>query len=293
MNKISTTALILVLASPLTACDRVRSEPEPPVNRPAASQSQPAPSPAASEVPPVSKVEVAGLGSCQPSADVNATVTRLVDLADANGDGKVSRDEARSAMNFIVGGAFFRADANGDGKITPDEAREVRNELTNRYPALGAILAQAKQAMGESPFRSLARVLDVQYGQTLSLEDARSAVRSATDELFKAVDRNHDGSITRDEAVSAGWDEAETLARDAFAAADSNKDGYISTGEFENLVERSSKPLFDAADANKDGKLSEREAAVAMNTVVERLGVEPPESVPSPSSASQQVHPTK
>lgn len=288
MNKFEGTVLLLTLITPLVACERAHSEPEPPATRPAPAQDQPAASTSASAATPQANVEVAGLGSCQPSAGVSATVTRLADLADANRDGKVSHDEARSAMNFMVGGAFFRADANGDGKITPEEGREVRSELTSRYPALGAILAQARQATGESPFRSLARVLDVQYGQTLNLNDARSAVQGATDELFKAADRNHDGSITRDEAISAGWDEAQTLARDAFATADGNKDGSVSTDEFQALIERASKPLFTAADANKDGKLSEREAAVAMNTIVERLGVEPPESGGNPSSPPPQ-----
>lgn len=237
----------------------------------AAPATEPAPSAELANSAP--DVSLAGVGSCRTDADVSATASRLADLADANGDGKVSRDEAHSAMNFIVGGAFFRADANGDGRITPEEGRQARGELTKRYPALGTILTQSKQVTGESPFRALARVLDVDYGKSLSLEDARQAVGGATDDLFKVADRNHDGMITRDEAINTGWDQARSLGAQAFASADGNKDGYISPEEFQNVISRSSRPLFDAADGNNDGKLSEREAAMAMNTVVQRFGM--------------------
>jgi len=230
-------------------------------------------SPNANQPSPAQNLSVAGLASCQPSAGVSEVAARLTDLADANEDGKISHEEAQSAMNFIVGGAFFRADANGDGKITPEEGRLARTELTKRYPAIGTLIDQSKTATGESPFRSLARVLDVEYGKTVTLDDARQAVRAATDDIFKSMDRNHDGTITRDEAINAGWDQARKLGAEAFAAADANKDGYIQPGEFQNLVTRSSSPLFNAADTNNDGKLSQDESATAMNTMVQTVGL--------------------
>lgn len=236
---------------------------------------------------PAAKLSVAGVGACQASTDLTAMASRLAELADANGDGKVSREEAQSAMNFIVGGAFFRADANGDGKITPEEGHKARAEITSRYPALGTLMTQTRNATGESPFRALARVVDVEYGKTLTLDEARQAVRGAADDLFKVADRNHDAIITREEVIDMAWERARTLGADAFATADSNKDGFINTNEFQGLINRSSKPLFDAADTDKDGKLSKREAAATVNTVIERFGLAEPE--PETSVSNQQA----
>lgn len=274
-------SFVLLVAAGTLSCREARREsestptPTPSVNTTInAARTAPNPEPSDNSAEsPAPKLSVAGVGACQASTDLTAMASRLAELADANGDGKVSREEAQSAMNFIVGGAFFRADANGDGKITPEEGHNARAELAARYPALGALMTQTKNATGESPFRALARIVDVEYGKTLTLDEARQAVRGATDDLFKVADRNHDATITREEAIDAGWERARTLGADAFAAADSNKDGFITTNEFQELISRSSKPLFNAADADNDGRLSKREAAATVNTVIERFGV--------------------
>jgi hypothetical protein len=49
----------------------------------------------------------------------------MLDMADANKDGKVTESEALTSA--LV--RFDRADTNKDGKITPDERRERRVEI--------------------------------------------------------------------------------------------------------------------------------------------------------------------
>ena len=91
-------------------------------------------------------------------------------------------------------------------------------------------------------------MLDVDYGETLSLEDARKSARGALDDLFRLTDRNKDDAITREETISASWEGARALGRSAFASADGNSDKYLSPEEFQTAISKSSKPLFDLAD---------------------------------------------
>lgn len=227
--------------------------------------------------PDATKLQVAGLGSCQPSTAVSATVSRLVDLADANEDGNISRSEAEATMNFVVGGAFFRADRNSDGKVTQEEGRELRDEVASRHPALASLLAQTRQATGQSPFKSLAQLLDVNHGQTLSIDDARKATKDALDDLFRVVDGNKDGNVSREESVKASWEGVRAIGHSVFAAADGNRDGFLTVGEFQGAIDRSVQVVFKIADANKDDKLSQDEAALAMSKVVHSLAM--PEAV--------------
>jgi hypothetical protein len=196
-----------------------------------------------------------------------------MDLADADDNGQVTRAEARSALNLVVGGAFFRADQNGDGKITPEEGREARSALQQMHPALAGLLAQARQSTGVTPFKSLADLVDITYGKTLSLADARTAADSALEDLYKVADTNKDGVISRTEAVQAGGAGAQRVGKEAFAYADTNHDQRLSDAEFQAAMAAAAKPLFDMADADHDGKLTEAEAAAASNAAGLGLGM--------------------
>ena len=56
---------------------------------------------------------------------------RLLEMADANHDSRVSLQEAQAAALAH----FDRADINHDGKITPDERRQVRQTIRIERPA--------------------------------------------------------------------------------------------------------------------------------------------------------------
>jgi Ca2+-binding EF-hand superfamily protein len=228
---------------------------------------------AASGAPTAVNLTIGELATCQPTAEVNSTVKRLLELADTDGNGQVSREEARSGLNFLLGGLFFRADENADGKITPEEGRKVRAEFEQQHPAFGSFLRQIRESTGESPLHALAKLLNVDYGQSLTIDDARSTARDALDGLFQVADANKDNAISRTEANTATWEGVRSLGRQAFAAADGNHDGYLSTSEFEGALTGSAKAVFSMADANKDGRLTESEAASAMNPAVGQLGV--------------------
>jgi Ca2+-binding EF-hand superfamily protein len=218
-------------------------------------------------------VTIGDLAQCQPSVEVSSTVARLVELADTNSNGQVSRDEARSGLNFLLGGLFFRADENADGKITPEEGRKVRTEFDQTHPAVSALLKQVRESTGKSPFQTIAQLVDIDYGETVTIEDARASARSALDDLFRVADGDKNDVITRQEAITASWDGVRSLGRQAFSAADANRDGHLTASEFESAMTHSAKAVFSLADANNDGRLTEKEAAMAMNTAAGQLGV--------------------
>lgn len=199
--------------------------------------------------------------------------SRWIGLADADGNGNISRQEAQSFTNFLLGGFFFRADTDGSGVVTPEEGRAARTEFMNQHPGVATLLSQARTATGQSPFKALANILDVEYGKPLSADDARQAARAALDDLFRVTDGDRDGTITPAEARAASWQGARALEQQAFRAGDTNNDGKLTLEEFQGAVNQTAKFAFDAADANDNRQLTEEEAAVAMGSVVRRLGI--------------------
>jgi len=216
---------------------------------------------------------IGGVAACQPTGEVNALVSRWIELADADGNGQISKTEARSLTNFVIGGFFFRADTDGNGVVSPEEGRAARGELVSQYPALATLLDQARAVSGQSPFKAVADIIGVEYGKPLSADDARHAARAAMDGLFAVVDGDSDGTITPAEARTASWEAARSLGQRAFRAGDKNADGKLDLAEFQAAVDTTAKFAFEAGDANDNGSLTEQEAAVALGGVARRLGI--------------------
>jgi hypothetical protein len=109
------------------------------------------------------------------------------------------RLEALGLTNVVIGGFFFRADGNGDGVVTPEEGRKARVELMNQSPAAAALFKEARTTTGQSPFATLARLFDVDYGKPLTIAEARDAAHGAVDDLYRASDKDRDGVLSRAE----------------------------------------------------------------------------------------------
>jgi Ca2+-binding EF-hand superfamily protein len=223
-------------------------------------------------------MRIGGVAACQPTGEVNAMVSRWIELADADGNGQISKTEGRAFTNFVIGGFFFRADTDGSGVVEPEEGRAARSELVAQYPALATLLSQARAVTGESPFKALADMIGVDYGKPLTADDARQAARGAMDDLFKVVDDDSDGTITPAEARAASWEAVRALGQRAFRSGDENNDGKLDLAEFQAAVDATAKLAFEAGDANDNGSLTEQEAGVALGGVVRRLGIPMPPS---------------
>jgi hypothetical protein len=109
-----------------------------------------------------------GIVSCEPDARLSANLSRVVELADSNEDGRVSKEEAGALVNFLVGGLLFRADANMDGSVTPEEGRKARSDFLRQNPGLSALLDRVRGATGQQPFAAVADLLDVDTTKTLT-----------------------------------------------------------------------------------------------------------------------------
>lgn len=283
MRKILTRAFITLFM--LGGCQSERAEPNP-GPRPSESVAPVAPTPSTPIAAAAAtneqngtpaELNVAGLGSCQASNEVSRLMSQFVNLADADGNGKISRDEAQSASNFVIGGLFFRADQNADGRVTPEEGRKVRNQVTSSHPALASFLSGVRDATGQSPFKSLADALDINYGETLTIQQARKTADEALDGLFRVADGNHDGELTRQEAIGASWNGMRAVGQAVFTSADTNNDKRLSQQEFQAALDGAAANVFKLADANHDGQLSQDEAAVAIDNAAQRLGVSMPQ----------------
>ncbi|MFS8067007.1 MAG: EF-hand domain-containing protein [Byssovorax sp.] len=238
-------------------------------------QQTPTSTPAQQRAAPAAAPEGAVV-ACRPTAEVEQTADRLIEMADTNGDGKISRIEATSTANFLLGGFFFRADTNGDGTVTPEEGRQAREELMSQRPALASLLREVRGMTGQSPFAFMAMMLDVEYGKPLTVAEARDAAKRAGDGIFALADGDKDGFITAAEAREAAASGSRMLGHAAFQAADTDKNGRLSFQEFQGALQGPARVAFDLANTSKTGELSEAEAANAANALMGRLWIYSP-----------------
>jgi Ca2+-binding EF-hand superfamily protein len=217
--------------------------------------------------------EIADAVVCRPTSDAMQTVERSFEFADLDDDGRISREEAVSTLDLLIGGFFFQADGNGDGTITPAEAREARSQFFERNPKLATTFSAIRDRTGQSPFAAVAQLLDVDNDEPLTMAEARRAARASTTQLFAVVDTNGDGALTAEEGRQAALAGAAAAGRATFVAADTNQDGALSKRELEDALSAASRTAFDVADENDDGRLTRKEAAAVVQQVMSQIEV--------------------
>jgi Ca2+-binding EF-hand superfamily protein len=105
--------------------------------------------------------------------------------------------------------------------------------------------------------------LDTNRDGVISKDEAAGAERIA--KSFDTLDADHDGMITQDEmraAAEARREEMKAEVAARFKAADKNTDGLLSKDEATAGMPMVAR-RFDQLDANKDGQLSPEELAEA------------------------------
>jgi hypothetical protein len=80
-----------------------------------------------------------------------------------------------------------------------------------------------------------------------------------TIEQFNAMDKDHNGQVTREEMRAAGKDRMEARAAERFKKLDANGDGGVTQAEIDAARKQGEAERFKKLDTNGDGKLSQAE----------------------------------
>jgi Ca2+-binding EF-hand superfamily protein len=166
--------------------------------------------------------------------------------------------------------------------------------------------------------------VDTDSSGGLSIDEFKAAApkgadRSKSDELFKAIDSDSNGSVTKEEQdafkskveqaqqqlqsflfglqaggqsqTNSGESEEET---DLFAQLDANSDGSVAKDEFLSAFSSGTSSssdllskLFDAIDTSADGSISKDEQSAFQAALEQRSRPSGPPPGPPPNSASQ------
>jgi Ca2+-binding EF-hand superfamily protein len=148
---------------------------------------------------------------------------------DRDGNGVVTLDEMRTGALE----RFDRMDANKDGRLTLDEIVAAETE------------------------RAAKRFAEMDKNHDGKLE--RAEVPKMPDEVFARLDKDGNGSISREEMALAHGSGSDKAARERLQRADKNHDGAISRDEAKAEVEA----RFASLDTNHDGVLSAEELKAA------------------------------
>ena len=119
----------------------------------------------------------------------HGAVMERLKQADTNGDGLISRDEAKALPRLAQ--HFDEIDANHDGQLSADELRGFHEKMRARH-------ASERQARMAEHWKKI----DTDGDGRISLAEAQAnAPRLA--EHFQQIDANGDGFITPDEMKAA------------------------------------------------------------------------------------------
>lgn len=147
--------------------------------------------------------------SSYATQDLSAMREKRFKKADADGDGKLTKDELSSTISQngkgpSVDEIFSKIDTNQDGSIDDSEDQAASEAMQKNRPS------------GPPPDAS-----------------------EMASKLFKAADADEDGSITQSELTSALSDDSGSLnVEDLFKQTDTDEDGAISKSELEASLKK-------------------------------------------------------
>jgi len=215
--------------------------------------------------------------------DIQNTGRMLFMMADVNHDGQVSQQEAVDANNLLVGGFFFRADADGNGVVSAEEARSMSDRYLNQNPWLkyvvGTLRAQARQKDGQNNtnqgngngFQAIASLIDTNSDKQIQATELRQLVQTATQGMFAAADTNRDGQMSPSEVNAAVAGAVRAMGQAAFQQADDDHNGQLSRAEYDKAIIEPASAVFQIIDLNHDGQISQQEAQQIQGAVASQV----------------------
>ncbi|MFP4139236.1 MAG: hypothetical protein ACLFVH_06305 [Phycisphaerae bacterium] len=180
---------------------------------------------------------------------------------DADGDGKLSRDEMRRLWKDRQAAFVNKHDADGDGKLNADEMKaatkaametvkgRLRQRMMRQYDADGdGELNEEENAAYEAAKKKLED----------RLADWKKRAAEKRAEMIKKYDTDGDGAISKDERRAA----REAIRAEYVKKYDTDGDGKVSREERRAAwKEMRKKFILRRYDADGDGELSEEEKA--------------------------------
>lgn len=216
-------------------------------------------------------------GPIDSLTDLQDTGRIIFKLVDENNDGQVSQAEATNAGYLAVGGLFFRADANGDGTVTKDEAKTARDAFLAQKPLVRFMIERAQTAKPAgavgtpNPANALMTLVDGNGDGNLQAAELRQMVQTVVQGSFAAADTNRDGQMSPTEVNAAIVGAVKAAQQASFNAADVNNDGQIDKAEFTKSLTDPANAAFAVLDANNDGRLSPQELQSAQRIVEQQI----------------------
>jgi len=243
-------------------------------------------------------------GPIDSLSDLQDTAKMAFKLADSNNDGLISQKEAVDAGNLLVGGFFFRADANGDGKVTKEEGDLARENLLNQRPLLRFVFERAKQetaqqgdkAKIDQARQNIMNAVDANHDGALDANELRQAVQTGVQSLFLTADRSGDGQLDPSELNGAIVEVGRAGIQAAFQTADADKNGAVSREEFDKAIINPANVVFRVIDANNDGQITNEELRTGTQLLMRELKSlkvpEPANSIPNQIKSAVDRTPT-
>jgi collagen type III alpha len=170
---------------------------------------------------------------------------RLFERFDKNNDGFLDKDEAPERIKE----RFDQLDENKDGKLSRDEVRKMLERMAANRPGAQPASGPAPSSVPEPLFRAL----DTDGDGRLSKDELLAAVK-----LLEKLDRNRDGFVDRTELSLPGGAPAPETGRrivELFERLDLDKNGKLSRDEAKGPLAE----IFERADQNKDGAIDKDE----------------------------------
>lgn len=114
--------------------------------------------------------------------------------------------------------------------------------------ALGALAGAAERAPA-----------DTNKDGSLDFAEMQARRSDITIEQFNAMDKDHNGQLSRDEMRAVARERMQARADERFKKLDTNGDGGLSQQELSAAREQAASERFKKLDINGDGKLTEDE----------------------------------
>ncbi|HOQ89103.1 MAG TPA: EF-hand domain-containing protein [Candidatus Hydrogenedentes bacterium] len=133
----------------------------------------------------------------RPGADrerIRRQAIQRLKQADTDHDGKLTLEEVKKAFPRVTEERFKALDKNADGALTPDEFAAFAAQWRGAQPPNAGPAQPAREQWVHR-----IRQADQDGDKRLSREEAKKAFPNMPDERFKALDKNADGYLSKDE----------------------------------------------------------------------------------------------